>query len=400
MDRTAYWVLGAMALALLAGAPGTAQPQVIVTAEQIDEPAEHDHYAVAVNGIQVVIIRTGAGHSLEHRAEETAERLGEAVQRIQDRLRQGESVDGFRVEGYDNEAAVYWGDAEIVSASRGDVTGYRRRDEGRDTPITALLVAEYWRALIEDAVFLFVNGEQPRLLAVYEDRQLFQIVHYTGMTRAERQGGARESTDLAPYFQQTLDALPEADRSNLASQYVRVIPRAFTPSQVATVAYQRRPLQTPAAGGRIASEALRQAARVLAAVCSVLVVGFLVYRLMTRQRFHSSFSVTLEEFGEGARPVRAETFEMPPEGTVHFAPKEDAKQVFDVGSAGALLRNRAGRLLYQATPSVPPRLIRQGDIVSVPQEGSRGVLVQVARMIPLKQKKSPPAHRRGVPSLD
>lgn len=397
---TVFWMLGVMVLNLCASSADLAHSQVTVEAEPVLEPAEHDHYAVAVNGIQVIIIRTGAGHSLEHRAEQTVERLGEVVQQIQTKLRQGDTVEGFRVEMRDGKAVVRWEDTDIISVFQGDATGYRRRDVDRDVPITAQLVAEYWRVLIEDVAFMFVNGEQPRLLTVYEDRRLLQTVYDKGLALAEQKGTARESsTELTGYFQQVLDDLSEADHSNLAKQYVRLIPRSFSPSEVAVMTYQWRPFQTRSPGGQGINNGGRQLARILPFIAAIL-VGLLVYRLRRRPGSTSSLSVTLEQFGERAQSIRMEIFELPPEGTIHFAPGSGAERVFDVGGTGALLQNQGGRLLFYPNPAAQPKIVRQGDTVLIPLADSGSVQVKVARITPMKRKTVTPTKRREVPSFD
>ena len=237
LSRSTSWVRFLRAippfLLLSLACSSTAWGQEVVC-RTIHERAEHNHWVVTVNSVPVIVIRAGAGfESLGDRCRHTEEHLEEAFERLHSRLSQGKSEPGFVIESCDGLPCIYLMGTEIIRVHNVDAFAYRAR--GRDPfpherHITTRMVAEYWKALLQDAALLS-NGQEPSTLSDLEETAI--LSHLSHLYREARERGGREV--MARPIQELVLDLDEEEEHPL-EHLVLKIPRRFHPSgQIAMI---------------------------------------------------------------------------------------------------------------------------------------------------------------------
>jgi hypothetical protein len=154
---------------------------------------KHDHFVVAISAIPAIVIRAkapGESPDAETRARETTANLRLAFQKLRNALDNGqESVAGFTIENCNGSPCIDLMGVRIIRVTKkGDVIGYKNRDlnPGR---INEGLVAEFWRAQLQD-IALLLNGQEPTTMSQY-GVDLLRGLHQTGSGEGDQ--GDREA---------------------------------------------------------------------------------------------------------------------------------------------------------------------------------------------------------------
>ena len=121
-----------------------------------EDMGTHLHYALAVRGLPILILRSEANHpSVLTRAREVTRRLNQAV---------AEKPGGHFLVIDEPEPAVWYRTGasdpplHILDVGYGDVVAYQRHSWG---PVSEHRLADYWAALLSDYTQLFVFGRAP-----------------------------------------------------------------------------------------------------------------------------------------------------------------------------------------------------------------------------------------------
>lgn len=179
----------------------------------------HQHQAVAVRGVNMIILRSEAGHrSIAHRAGEITARLNRAVTK---------HPFGTFYATREPDATVWYRPNDtnepirILTADRGDVIGYQRRSLGR---VSENRVAAYWAALLDDyaAIFLFERAPT-RLVGLHLGEVLNRV--YEELASSTPPPG-KESIDDNTWVLRILDHLSAEDKEHLL-ELAKLIPAEF-----------------------------------------------------------------------------------------------------------------------------------------------------------------------------
>ena len=175
----------------------------------------HQHYALAVSGLPIFILRSEARYPrIFDRAREAAELLNQIV---------GEQPAGVFLASSEPNPAVWYRttDSEspllLLTVGGGDVIAYQRRSLGI---ISKDRLAAYWAALLNDYTQLFVFGRAPRDLAALHLGKTLSLIHekFASPTKGEGKASLGEPTTML----QVLDHLTGEDKEHLLELATRV----------------------------------------------------------------------------------------------------------------------------------------------------------------------------------
>lgn len=175
----------------------------------------HQHHALAVRGLPILILRSEAGHhSVSERAREVTGRLNRAVV---------DRPGGFFVAMGEPDVAVWYRTGasdpavRILEVDRGDVVAYQRRSLG---PVSRKRLAAYWAALISDYTQLFVLGRAPtELTRSHLGETLDRIYEELRYATAEETGALPGETRV---MLEVLDHLTGEDKEHLLELATRL----------------------------------------------------------------------------------------------------------------------------------------------------------------------------------
>lgn len=149
--------------------------------------SEHVHYAVALEGVPLLIVRSEAGHpSVATRANEIAGALNRAVL----------GGEGSFVTSSSSAGAGVWfrpssgaSPILVLPVSRGDVIAWQRRSLGA---VSAQRLASYWAALLNDFTRVFIHRQPPTAIADLHLGDSLQSI-YREMTSSEEHSRGNQS---------------------------------------------------------------------------------------------------------------------------------------------------------------------------------------------------------------
>jgi hypothetical protein len=172
---------------------------------------DHDHFAVSMAGIPVLLLRSEAGHrSVAERATEAAARLSRAI-----KAPGGRFFPVSRPHPGVKYRSPSGSEEEVLDVSRGDVIAYQRRSVG---PVSSERLAAYWSALLNDYTGLLV-GEAPTELATLHLGESLERLQRDLRSRRRREGAANASEET---FLGVVDHLPTEDKDHLIELALRI----------------------------------------------------------------------------------------------------------------------------------------------------------------------------------
>lgn len=197
---------------------------------RVAEPAEHDHWVVSIDGIPAIVLRSRAGFAdPESRARHTTEHLQEAFGELWATLDGDQQpLAGFVVEDCAGNPCIYLMGTEIVLVTPGDAVGYERRDpHHHERHINSRLVAEYWRALLQD-IALLLNGQEITTLREFSEAR---ILAHISAEATKKKAKTRSENAVG----EIINSLDTAERREL-QQLVMRIPRRFRiPTEISQI---------------------------------------------------------------------------------------------------------------------------------------------------------------------
>ncbi len=175
----------------------------------------HQHHALAVRGLPILILRSEAGHhSVSDRAREATGRLNRAVV---------DRPGGFFAAMGEPDVAVWYRTGasdpavRILEVDRGDVIAYQRRSLG---PVSRERLAAYWAALLSDYTQLFVLGRAPtELTRSHLGETLDRIYEELRSSSVEETGAPPGETRV---MLEVLDHLTGEDKEHLLELATRL----------------------------------------------------------------------------------------------------------------------------------------------------------------------------------
>ena len=181
----------------------------------------HDHYALAMRGTSVLILRSEAGrHSIKDRAREVSTRLNRLLE---------DSPFGY----FFSSSKSVWYQATssakpvlILNVDRGDVIAYQRRSLGQ---VSSDRLAAYWAAILSDYTGLFVLGRPPNELVNLHLGEVLSKIYdeLTSPTGSEGEADLDETRAVL----KVLDHLESEDKEHLLELATR-IPAEFVGAEV------------------------------------------------------------------------------------------------------------------------------------------------------------------------
>ena len=173
----------------------------------------HQHYALAVSGVPIFILRSEASYPrIFDRAREAAELLNQIV---------GEQPVGVFLASSEPNPAVWYRATDsqppllILTVRGGYVIAYQRRSLGI---ISKDRLAAYWAALLNDYTQLFVFGRAPRDLAALHLGKTLSLIHEKLASPTKGEASLGEPTTML----QVLDHLTGEDKEHLLELATRV----------------------------------------------------------------------------------------------------------------------------------------------------------------------------------
>jgi hypothetical protein len=171
----------------------------------------HNHFAVSMGGIPVLVLRSEAGHrSVAERATEAAARLTRAI-----KAPGGRFFPVSRPHPGVKYRSPSGAEEEVLDVSRGDVIAYQRRSVGQ---VSAARLAAYWAALLNDYAGLLV-GEAPTELATLHLGESLERLQRDLRSRTRKEGAANASEET---FLGVVDHLPAEDKDHLIELATRI----------------------------------------------------------------------------------------------------------------------------------------------------------------------------------
>ena len=167
--------------------------------------ASHQHYALTVNEVPILILRS------EARFPQIVDRAEEAVRQLNQLVRSPKGH--FFVP--ESHASVWYRDPSsshslrILEVSRGDVIAYQQRSLGN---VSATRLAAYWAAILNDYTQLFLFGRPPTELAGLHLGETLGKIH-ADLSTATSEGAASEL--LASRVRRTRDHLSSDEKEHL-----------------------------------------------------------------------------------------------------------------------------------------------------------------------------------------
>lgn len=157
-----------------AAVPEDESPSVVFASSSFQEPGHgsaHQHYALTIKEIPILILRSEAGFSrIAERAENVADLLNQHVR----------SADGGFFATSGAKPSVWYRDpsapapVRMLELDRGDVIAYQRRSIGS---ISGDRLAAYWAALLHDYTRLFLFGRPASQLAKLHLGETLSRIH-------------------------------------------------------------------------------------------------------------------------------------------------------------------------------------------------------------------------------
>lgn len=171
----------------------------------------HVHFAIAMAGIPVLVLRSEAGHrSVAERATEAAARLTRAI-----KAPGGRFFPVSRPHPGVKYRSPSGAEEEVLDVSRGDVIAYQRRSVGQ---VSSERLAAYWAALLNDYTGLLV-GEAPTELATLHLGESLERLQRDLRSRTRKGGAANASEET---FLSVVDHLPAEDKDHLIELATRI----------------------------------------------------------------------------------------------------------------------------------------------------------------------------------
>ncbi|MDA2928085.1 hypothetical protein MYX78_12820, partial [Acidobacteria bacterium AH-259-G07] len=274
---------------------------------------------------------------------------------------------GFTVDHHGGMHYLYLMGEEIVEISEGDLVGYEKRDpHHHERHINTRLVAEYWRAVLQD-VLLLAHSQKTVLLNPYEEAKAL-----TGIYHLVKEDTAREKN-----LSQALSTLSPSTREPLM-HLVRAIPEKFTspsPEQVPPIRLiKSTPPPSPPPNG---SNTV-----VFVAIMSLIAgAGYLTYRGFTTRETapttpeaignSKALTFTLKAFKGQSPGGLSDSFQLSP-GTRLYFEGDRGEAVFALGNQKAFLENINGDLfLFQDSMHLKGRKITGGETFHVATESGK-----------------------------
>ena len=175
----------------------------------------HQHYALAVEGLSVLILRSEAGRrTIAERAREVTGLLNQVTNEKPGGLffasREPDAAVWYRTTAYDPPL-------RILRLGRGDVIAYQRRSLGA---VSKERLAAYWAALLNDYTQLFIYGRAPReLVELHLGEALSRVYEQLSSPTEEETDTSLDETTMLP---RVLDHLTGEDKEHLLELATRV----------------------------------------------------------------------------------------------------------------------------------------------------------------------------------